>query len=435
MAETFTPAVCGGRPRRNLAVALFSLAAILTAAGLGAALGLVGGLLPGRAMLLLAVAVAVVAGLREAGVLRFAVPALRRQVPERWRRETPLAFWSSGYGALLGAGFGTFLPTATFWAACAGVLALGDVQTGAACLAAFGVGRGLMVIAAGHDPIRRLGRTHWLLRPVNAVALGLCAALLVPTAAFGIALPPPPPSGQSDPSVSNASIAYTDQANGATNVVVLEAKSAPVIVPASRTPSLDRDRLAYVDSQGIRIVNWRTGAEIFREFGLVDKPALSGNRLAFVRRVGARKRLLVRDLVTLRLRLITSVGPGTDLGRPSLLGTRLAWHEAAGDRNLILLNSLVTRKTQVIAGGRRSIANVNPVLTGRYIAWTQGIGEQATVLLRPLAARRPKLRVVTRIIGPKHLAGTMAITPGRLWVTRWAPATNQATILSYAWAE
>ena len=432
MAETFTPAVCGGRIRRIVAVLLFSVAAVATSATLGALLGTAGAHLPGRWMVIAALLVATLAALREAGIVPFGVPALRRQVPERWRRERPLAFWSSGYGVILGAGFGTFLPTATFWAACAGTLALGDPAAGAVCLAAFGVGRGLMIVGAGSDPIRRLGGTHWLVRPINVAALALCAALLLPTAAFGAAPPPPAPSGRSEPSVSSGVRAYTERLNGVTSVVVVVHGAVPIVFPGGHTPSIFGGHLAYVDAAGIRVVDWRTQREVFRLTGPVDKPSLSGTRLAYVRSVGARKRLIVRESVTGRSRVIASVGAGVDLGRPSLVGRRIAWHEAAGQSNRVFLRSLTTGATQLIASGGRSVANVNPVMTTRYIAWTQSVGERSVVLLRRIGSRR-RIRTIARVIGPRYLAGTMSIAPGRLFLTRWTTRTNTARLLTFAW--
>ena len=431
MAETFTPAVCGGRIRRMIAVALFAIGAIAAAATLGTALGAAGAWLPVRWAFVAAAVVAAVAALREAGVLRLGVPALRRQVPERWRRERPLAVWSIGYGVILGAGFGTFLPTATFWAACAGAVAMGHAGAGAVCLAAFGVGRALMVVGAGRDPVERLGRTHRLVRPANVAALTLCAGLLAPTAAFGVAALPPLPSGQSDPSVSDGVIAYTDQANGVANVVILVKNAAPVVFPAGHSPSINGRRIAYVDATGIRVVDWRSGHEVFRQTGPVDNPSLSGTRLAYVRHLGSRTLLVVRHLGTGRRQVISSVGAGVDLGRPSLVGRRIAWHEAAGQRNQVLLRDLTTGVTRIIASSRPSLTNTNPVMTTRHIAWTHSVGETSFVFLRRVTGGR--IRTVARVVGPRLLPGTMAITPGRLWVTRWATRKNRAAIPSFTW--
>ena len=56
MVETFTPAVCGSRPRQRLALVLFALAAVAASAALGAALGFVGGFLGTRPALIAAAA-------------------------------------------------------------------------------------------------------------------------------------------------------------------------------------------------------------------------------------------------------------------------------------------------------------------------------------------------------------------------------------------
>src|SRR5690242_3522371 len=105
MVETVTPAVCGGRHRRRIALALFTVGAIAAAAALGAVLGALGSLLDRDTALAVAGALALVAALREAGWLRLPLPGVARQVPERWRREWPLPAWSLAYGAGLGLGF------------------------------------------------------------------------------------------------------------------------------------------------------------------------------------------------------------------------------------------------------------------------------------------------------------------------------------------
>ena len=428
MAETFTPAVCGGSYRRTIAIALFAMGAVASAATLGFALGSIGARVPQRVSLGLALAVGVVAALRECGVVRIPVPAMRRQVPEAWRRERPLFVWSAGYGIVLGFGVGTYLPTGTFWAACAGVVAVGNGATGAVCLAAFGLGRGLMVVGAGDNPIPRLGRLHVLVRPANVVAVVLCTVLLMPAAAAAAT-----PTGLSEPSVSGSVIAYTDRTSGIANVVVLVAGETPIVFPNGHTPALNGRRLAYVDDAGIRVVDWRTGTEIFRQAGLVAKPSLSGQRLAYVKRSGTRHRLEVRNLTTLRATLVSAVGAGVDMGRPSLVGMNIAWHESAGQVHRIFRRSLSTGVTRIIASGGRGTDYINPVMTTTHIAWIRSAGERADVLIQKIGAPRTTRRVAL-IRGPKYVPGTMAITPGTLWVTRWTTATNNAVILKYGWA-
>src|SRR5918912_1537457 len=143
MVETFTPAVCGSRQRQWLALTGFALGAIGVSALVGAALGAIGAAV-GAELSLVVAAIALVAAAREAGLVSFPLPQLRRQVPERWRFELPLPVWSVGYGAGLGAGFLTFQPVATFWVACAAAVALANPLAAAFCFAAFGAGRALM---------------------------------------------------------------------------------------------------------------------------------------------------------------------------------------------------------------------------------------------------------------------------------------------------
>ena len=64
MLETFTPAVCGSRKRQIVAQALFTGAAVATAAALGLGLGLVGSLLGARQAVLAAAALALLAAAR-----------------------------------------------------------------------------------------------------------------------------------------------------------------------------------------------------------------------------------------------------------------------------------------------------------------------------------------------------------------------------------
>src|SRR6187551_518943 len=120
MISTISPAGCGGRHRRNVALAAFALGAIAAAAALGLALGALGGR-AGADRLAVALAVgalALVAAAREAGLVALPLPQLRRQVPERWRREWPLPLWSAAYGAGLGLGVLTHQAVATFWVVC-----------------------------------------------------------------------------------------------------------------------------------------------------------------------------------------------------------------------------------------------------------------------------------------------------------------------------
>src|SRR5215211_2846056 len=113
MIETITPAGCGSRNRYRLALASFTLGAVLASALVGALLGLAGGSLEASSAVLVAAVLAAVAATREAGLVRLPLPQMRHQVPEHWHHDLPLPVWSAGYGAGLGVGFATFQPVAT----------------------------------------------------------------------------------------------------------------------------------------------------------------------------------------------------------------------------------------------------------------------------------------------------------------------------------
>ena len=280
MVETITPAGCGSRQRYRVALALFSVGAIAAAAALGALLGVVGEQLDRSWTLPVLAVLALLAALREWGVLRVPVPGAHRQVPERWRREWPLGAWSLAYGAGLGAGIFTHQVVATFWVACAGAVAIGDPAWSAACLALFGAGRALMVALparGGRDPsvaVGRLAQRARALRPANAGVLVALAALAAATPAVAQAATP---QGRFDPAVAGKVLAVTEIGPSGSTVIVRAPGRPDVRVPGSRTPALDFDLLAYTDGAGINVIRWTTGEQIARVAGDV-RPG--GHRLA-----------------------------------------------------------------------------------------------------------------------------------------------------------
>src|SRR5690242_19175462 len=182
MIATITPAGCGGRHRHLAAAALFATGAVGAAALLGSLCGLAGARLGGGDAALLAAAVALLAAARETVARHLPLPQLRRQVPERWRRELPLGVWPLAYGAGLGAGVLTYQPVATLWVALAAAAALADPLRAALCLSAFGAARAAMATLPGlrgdaaEQVIVRRTRT---MRRVNAAALAAAALVLV----------------------------------------------------------------------------------------------------------------------------------------------------------------------------------------------------------------------------------------------------------------
>ncbi len=427
MLETFTPAVCGSRKRQIVAQALFTAAAVVTAAALGLVLGFAGNLLGARQAVLAAAALALLAAAREAGLLSFPLPQARRQVPERWRFELPLPVWASGYGAGLGAGLFTFQPVSTFWVACAGALALARPVPAALCLSLYGAGRAAMVVwprrHAG-DPtaaVERLTTRRRALLRANAVALVACAALLglAPTAGGATRVA----RAAIDPSVRGNVVAFATQAG---NVVVRHPSAGVFTFPNASQPALSGRHLAYVDDQGIRVVRWQDGTEVARIAGdNVSRPALNWPNLAFVRRDSASRRLLVRNLVSGGTKRPTKVGVRVDLGRPSLSSGRLAWHTISRSHSKIVVFNLASRDRRTFAKTRIGMLS-NPSLHRARVVWVDA--RSGVTFLRRGSLKSNKRRVLARINRRTASYWTTSLTGNAAYMTRWTLASGSATI-------
>ena len=428
MLETFTPAVCGSRKRQIVAQALFTGAAVLTAAALGLVLGLAGSLLGGRYALYAAAALALIAAAREAGLVRFPLPQARRQVPERWRFELPLPLWATGYGAGLGAGFFTFQPVSTFWVACAGALALARPLPAAACFALYGAGRAVMVVwprRRTDDPtaaVERLTRRRGALLRANAVALVVCGILLaVAPAAGGATLVQ---DGAYDPSFSGSSVAFATQAG---DVVVRPGDGSPdEVFSGVSQPSLDGQLLAVRDAAGISVLNWTTGDEVARvDNPNASRPALDWPLVAFVLRDGSFKRLVVRNLQTGGNKVHASVQASLQLGRPSLGGGRLAWHVASRKKSTIMLKVLASGAKRVVARSRIGLLQ-NPTVRARASPGWTAARERAT---SGWAGCGVDQRTTVETMRTRARAyWTTSLAPGAVYWTRWTLATGASAV-------
>jgi hypothetical protein len=429
MIETITPAVCGSRRRQRLAFALFALGALLASAVLGALLGLAGGRL-GLEHAVLAVAVlALAAAAREAGILRVPLPQSRRQVPDRWRGELPLPVWSFGYGAGLGVGFATFQPVSTFWVACAGALALGRPLTAAGCLSLYGLGRVLMVtlpsVRAGDAgaAVEGLAQRRDTLARANSAVLLACAALLF--AAPATAAAPVRVTAGFDPSVSPRVLAHARMNSGASRVIVRPRDATPVQIDAARSPSVDGNLVAYVGSDGIRVVDWQTARQVAEVDGAVSAPALDWPLLAFVRRDASNKKLILRDLKTGKQRLAAYVSLGDDLGRPALRGGRLAWQRTTRKTSRIVVLKISSWTRRLIARTRIGLLS-SPALSRKRILWIDQRRGVSRARVRRLAATRTATLWSTS--GNSRLFWTTALAGRTAYVTRWSLATGAASV-------
>ena len=432
MVETLTPAGCGSRQRYRVALALFALGAILAAGVLGAALGLAGSAIEGTWALAVVGALALLAAAREAGLVRMPVPELRRQVPERWRREWPLAGWSFGYGAGLGVGVLTHQAVWTFWVAAAGALALGDPVTSALCLAPFGLGRALMVALparGGRDAAdavgRMIARRRWL-RPANVAALLFAAIALGSAPALAAAV-----TGRHDPAASGRVLAVASSDASGESVIVRPASLPEVRYVGGRSPALDGDLLAYADGAGIRILRWRTGEEVARVEGALAKPALDYPLVAYVRAVPDGQRLELRNLATGSLRVVAKGGRGVDIGRPSVRGGLIAWHVAAGRRSQIRLGPVDgARPSRVIASSVTGL-QINPSLAYGHVLWVEQAASVSALRIRRIGGGR--VRTLTTLQGPNRILWTTALGLRTAYATRWNPVNGRSEIISRRW--
>jgi hypothetical protein len=433
MVETFTPAVCGSKRRQRIALAGFAAGAIGVSALVGALLGGLGALI-GRELALLVAGLAVLAAARETGLLRVPLPQMRRQVPERWRVELSLPVWSVGYGAGLGAGFLTFQPVATFWVACAAAVALASPVAAAACFAAYGAARAFMAAwpGRGHpDPteaVESLVRRRRFLLVGNVAALLVCAGLLAAAPSAGAAQTKGLGSGL-DPSAANSVLSRARMDAGSSSVLVEPAGEAPVVVPGGAAPSVDGDLLAYEDSEGVKVIDWRTGALVQRIDGEISKPALDWPLLAVVRTDSAYRRLIIVDYTNPGApteRQIARVALANDLGRPALAGGRVAWAKVGSGGSKVYIQVLATGRRSVVA--RSSIAVLaNPSLTARRILWVVQYSRSCALQTRRLGSSSTKRIYRTR--GTSKLLGTTALTGHTAYVTQWSLTTRASTLV------
>jgi hypothetical protein len=434
MVETFTPAVCGSRFRQRLAIALFALGALVASAALGAALGFVGSLVGTRPALIAAAALAFLAALREAGIVRVPLPQSRRQVPERWQYELPLPLWSAGYGAGLGLGFLTYQPVATFWVACAAALALGKPAVAAGCFALYGAGRAFMAVWPRHrepsGPVaveRLVGRASFVSR-ANAVVLGLVVVLLAVAPAAGAAVAS---LGRGfDPAADGKTLARTRKDSGTFKVLVAPPAPDPTdIVSPANAPALDGDYLAYDDDEGIKVIDWRNHSLVRELDGPYSHPALDYPRLAYIRDDGAHERLvLAKDISKPNLdeRVIASVRAAADLGRPALRGGRLAWHRIVRGGSAIYVLNLATNDRSAI---RRTNVwmEANPSVTSRRIVWVEHRPKASYLRMKSFGSKRTK--TLMHVNGRKTLLWTTALTGRTAYVTKWTPASRKSAVL------
>ena len=185
----------GERSRNNrwsLTVAAFTIAAGLTAAGIGAGLGALGSVLnwDTQTGLLLTAVVAVAAGTLD--LIRANPPGPERQVNEHWIGYYRGVVYGAGFGAQLGSGILTFVVTWGVYATFVGELFSGTWLSGALVGLVFGLGRSIALLLAGwiKDPstLTAFHQRMALLGNPTRIATGLATTSLGLVVTIGVLL-------------------------------------------------------------------------------------------------------------------------------------------------------------------------------------------------------------------------------------------------------
>ncbi len=160
-----------------LTVTAYTLASMLAAAALGAALGLLGQVVLAdadviRAAIFAAAAAVAVVVDRRGGT----IPSWHRQVNEDWLADYRGWVYGFGFGAQLGLGVVTIVTTAAVYLTWVGALVVAHPQAGALVGASFGLARSVPVLTArsARDPERvsaRVRRFHSGAGNFNSVTL------------------------------------------------------------------------------------------------------------------------------------------------------------------------------------------------------------------------------------------------------------------------
>jgi sulfite exporter TauE/SafE len=193
-----------GRPASSLLA--YAVASVAGSAAVGIALGLVG-LLFGRVIghssassraplvAVIASLIGIAYGLADAGLIGLPRPQLRRQVPRGWSARYPPAVTGLLYGARLGVGLTTYIPSGAFYVLTVTAFLGADPVVGALVLGAFGFGRALPLFVLGPSlggnsarltrRLDDLGAIQEVVRLAGGVVLNAAGAFLLGVALAG----------------------------------------------------------------------------------------------------------------------------------------------------------------------------------------------------------------------------------------------------------
>jgi hypothetical protein len=361
-----------------LASATFTIGAIAGGAATFGGLAVLGGVLGHGSSGVrdgIAGALALAAAVADWRGVRIA-PQVRRQVPERWRWIMPLPLACGLYGLLLGLGFTTFVLSFAVWALAGISVAAGSAAFGVVVGVAFGVGRALPVLwiaprlgtPRGDRALEQLAMEPrlWLgMRRLDAIGLGLCAALLGGSSAAAAIV-----GARTDPSTYGGSIAW--QRVGGRGW--LRHGADPAVRLPGRLPALGGGNVAYMSAGEIVVSHGYPSSTATMiaapATATVDALAVSRHWLV-VRDASARG---VQNLYAVSLRdrtvrryLAGARTPGA-IGRPTIEKGNVAWSFSSGRLSVIYEENLASGARTVLRIARREVQFANPSLdVGRLL--------------------------------------------------------------------
>jgi hypothetical protein len=414
---------------RGRAGAAFAAGLLLGAAALFVALGAIGSVVSGRAVVVAGVALAVAAVVSDALDLRVR-PQIRFQVPEPWRRTMPLPRALFLYGLLLGTGLTTYVPATAAWALPALSLALGDVRASLAIAAGFAAGRALPVLLLSEHAVAERPHGRRLLRALAAAAL-LAALVAGRVEAAGTVASP-----GADPSAAGAAVAWQQPGVGG----FLRRDGTTTQLPGN-DPAIGGPFVAWHAGPALTLADGTTLAPVLQDtVPGVQQLAVSRNWLAY------------RTPTEIHVRPVTETGPGrtvekvkapATLGRPALGVDLVVFHRATATGSWITAVNVVSGKRLRLRYSSDAQLLNPSLLAGRLLYVRSSRCSQQLVLGRLRGGRDKVLYELGPLAGQdaghehhhtsqgEHLPcpHKPRVTAKMLWTTALSPATAYVTVL------
>lgn len=408
-----------GARATGVSCATFALGALaggaITFTGLAALGSLVAG--DGTATLVAVVALAALTALGELlGVRVF--PQIRRQVPEPWRRTLPLPLATGLYGVLLGFGFTTYVLTLAVWALAGIAFASGSPEIGLLIGLGFGAGRALPValMAPRYATLGQRLELAMAERPVllrrlrladGALLVALAVAFLASGSASAAQRPRLVAPGAVDPSRAGSLLAY-ERLDGTTAVLV---DGDAIGQTPAQTVAVGGRYTALRSGERIVVTDRMTGTTV-ADFSAPHATALAVSDRWLVWRAdlpGGGDRLWALSLPVAQAvpavlgaaRLVAGAGSRESIDRPALSGDHLAYATTTAAGSGIAIVNLATRRRRravatrtgqlsqpALDGGRLLFVHATYCSQRLRVVATRTLRDPRTLLTLGSAARR-----------------------------------------------